>query len=102
MTSSHINANPVFQSYSCLNIYVKAEHDKKIGHNYTKKTVLTCIQVTSMGSSFLCHQFANLHREYYTVARRYEFYFRVAKQYCFCHENKIHIFKLPNNVLFII
>ena len=25
--------------------------------------------------------FSNIHRGYYTVARRYEFYFRVAKQY---------------------
>ena len=49
MTWSHkINANPVFHSSFCLNVYVQAEHDKKIGHNYTKKTVLTCIQVTSM------------------------------------------------------
>ena len=61
MTWSHkINANPVSHSSFCLNVYVKAKHDKKIGHNYTKKTVLTCIQVTSMWSSFLCYQFANL------------------------------------------
>ena len=50
MTSpGHIkNANPVFQSYSCLNIYVKAEHDKKIGHNYTKKTVLQGCQLSQI------------------------------------------------------
>ena len=38
-------------SYSCLNVYVKAELDKKNK---------ACIQVTSMWSSFLCYQFANL------------------------------------------
>ena len=55
-----------------------------------------------------------INRGYYTVARRYEFYFRVAKQYftnersewvkyCFCHEKiKFISFKPPCNVLFII
>ena len=37
----------------------KQSMTKKIGHNYTKTTVLTCIQVTSMGSPFLCYQFPN-------------------------------------------
>ena len=40
------------------------------------------------------------------MARRYEFYVRVARtvsQYCSCHENKkIHIFEPTCNVLFII
>ena len=46
-------------------------------------------------SPLLCH----LHRGYYTVVRRYEFYFRVAKQYItnehsiLPRENKIHVFK---------
>ena len=55
-----------------------------------------------------------IYRGYYTVAQRYEFYFRVAQQYftnessewvkyCFLpREIKIHIFKPPWNVLFII
>ena len=55
-----------------------------------------------------------VYRGYYTVARRYVFYFRVAKQYFkkraqrvskilfLPRENKIHIFKPPGNVLFII
>ena len=55
---------------------------------------------------------ANIHREYYTVARRYEFYFRVAKQhftnerservkYCFCHE-KIKFFSSSRRVMFFL
>ena len=55
-----------------------------------------------------------IYRGYYTVARRYEFYFRcgktifyerakrVSKRLFLPRENKIHIFKLPCNVLFII
>ena len=46
-----------------------------------------------------------IYRWYYTVARRYEFFSRVAKQYKILFlpwENKIHIFKPPCNVLFII
>ena len=30
-----------------------------------------------------CVMIVKIHRGYYTVARRYELYFRVAKQYCF-------------------
>ena len=37
-----------------------------------------------------------IHRGYYTVARRYEFYVRVAR------EHKIYIFEPTCNVLFII
>jgi len=55
----------------------------------------------------------NKYRGYYTVARRYEFYFRVAtifyeraqrvsKIFFLPFESKIHIFKTPCNVLFII
>ena len=51
-----------------------------------------------------------LHRGYYTGARRYEFYFRVAKQYftnersewvkyCFCHE-KIKFISSSRRVMF--
>ena len=36
------------------------------------------------------------------VARRYDFYFRVATFIFLPQENKIHIFKPPCNVLFII
>ena len=36
------------------------------------------------------------------MARRYEFYFRVSKILFLPLENKIHIFKPPCNVLFII
>ena len=63
----HINANPVFHSYSCLNVYMyKQSMTKKIGHNYTKKTVLICSKVTTIAmialspSFFLCNQFAIL------------------------------------------
>ena len=35
--------------------------------------------------------YCKIHRGYYTGAWRYEFYFRVAKQYCFCHEKIIFI-----------
>jgi len=56
----------------------------------------------------------DIYRGYYTVAREYEFYFRVVKaifyeraqrvlKYCLLPpENKNHIFKLPCNFLFII
>ena len=47
MTRSH-KCKSSFQSYSCINIYVKAEHDKKIGHNYTKKTVLQGCQLSQI------------------------------------------------------
>ena len=53
-----------------------------------------------------------IHRGYYTVARRYEFYFRVAKQYftnersewvkyCFCHE-KIKFISSSRRVMFFL
>ena len=54
-----------------------------------------------------------IYRGYYTVARRYEFYFRcgktifyeraqrVSKRLFLPRENEIHIFKLLCNVLFI-
>ena len=53
-----------------------------------------------------------LHRGYYTVKRRYEFYFRVAKQslrnehnewvkYCFCHE-KIKFISSSRRVMFFL
>ena len=53
-----------------------------------------------------------IHRGYYTVARRYEFYFRVAKQYftyslhsfvnyCFCHE-KIKFISSRHRVMFFL
>ena len=31
-----INANPAFRSHSCLNVFVKAEHDKILGQNDRK------------------------------------------------------------------
>ena len=53
-----------------------------------------------------------IYRGYYTVARRYEFYFRVAKQYfttersewviyCFCHE-KIKFISTSRRVMFFL
>ena len=53
-----------------------------------------------------------INREYYTVMRRYEFYFRVAKQYftsepskwvkyCFCHE-KIKFISSSRRVMFFL
>ena len=53
-----------------------------------------------------------VYRGYYTVARRYVFYFRVAKQYftnersecvkyCFCHE-KIKFISLSRQVMFFL
>ena len=58
-----------------------------------------------------CH-FPIYHRGYYTVARRYEFYFWVAKQYftdarsewvkyCFCHE-KIKFVSSSRRVMFFL
>ena len=35
------------------------------------------------------------------MARRYEFYFRVAKQYCFCHE-KIKFISSSRRVMFFL
>ena len=54
----------------------------------------------------------NVYRGYYTVTRRYEFYFRVAKQYftserselvkyCFCHE-KIKLISSSRRVMFFL
>ena len=44
-----------------------------------------------------------IYRGYYTVARRYEFYVRVARTILFLpREHKIHIFEPTCNVLFII
>ena len=45
--------------------------------------------------------FLSIYRGYYTVARRYEFYFRVAKQYCFCHE-KIKFISSSRRVMFFL
>ena len=63
-----------------------------------------------------CHPAAgnDINRGYYTVARRYGYYFRVVNAIFYeraqrvskilfsTRENNIHIFKLPCNVLFII
>ena len=46
-----------------------------------------------------CH--SNINRRYYTVARRYEFYFRVAKQYWFCQE-KIKFISSSRRVMFFL
>ena len=54
-----------------------------------------------------------VHRGYYTVARRYEFYFRVAKlyfthslrsfvKYCFCHEKIKFISSSRREVFFLL
>ena len=63
--------------------------------------------------SYFAH-YQKVNRGYYTVARRYEFLFssgktifyeraqRVSKILFLPRENKIHIFKPPCNVLFII
>ena len=60
------------------------------------------------------HLEALIYRGYYTVARRYEYYFRVVKTIFYeqvqrvskilfvPRENNVHIFKPPCNVLFII
>ena len=40
-----------------------------------------CIKIVSQDKSNSLGVFLEIHRGYYTVARRYEFYFRVAKQY---------------------
>ena len=54
---------------------------------------------------------AQIHRGYHTVARRYEYYFRVVKTIFYervnkilfsTRENNIHLFALPCNVLLII
>ena len=56
--------------------------------------------------------YGDVYRGYYTVARRYEFYFRVAKQYftnersewvkyCFCHE-KIEFISSSRRVMFFL
>ena len=46
---------------------------------------------------------SGIHRGYYTVARRYESYVRVARTILFLPlEHKIHTFELTCNVLFII
>ena len=60
----------------------------------------------------LLHQGKILYRGYYSVARRYEFFFRVAKQYfthslrsfvkyCFCHE-KIKFMSSSRHVMFFL
>ena len=61
---------------------------------------------------FICPSTYLSHRGYYTVARRYEFYFRVPKQYftnersewvkyCFCHE-KIKFISSSRRVMFFL
>ena len=61
---------------------------------------------------FSSPEFVYIYRGYYTVARRYEFYFRVAKQYftnersewvkyCFCHE-KIKFISSSRRVMFFL
>ena len=42
-----------------------------------------------------------IYRGYYTVARRYEFYFGVAKKYCFCNE-KIKFISSSRRVMFFL
>ena len=65
------------------------------------------IRTLGFTSRLSCHK---INRGYYTVARRYEFYFRVAKQYftnersewvkyCFCHE-KIKFISSSRRVMF--
>ena len=57
-------------------------------------------------ASLLVETYSNtIHRGYYTVGRRYEFYFRVAKQskvkYCFRHE-KIKFISSSRRVMFFL
>ena len=81
---------------------------------FTLKKVI----LTNISFGFLCEpppysQFnIYIYRGYYTVARRYEFYFRVAKQYftyersewvkyCFCHE-KVKFISWSRRVMFFL
>ena len=65
-----------------------------------------------LGSGAEIHRQSKLSRGYYTVGRRYQFYFRVAKQYftnersewvkyCFCHE-KIKFISSSRRVMFFL
>ena len=53
------------------------EKDKMLGQLGEKKIIVYC----NHGGFRLCLVAVIIYRGYYTVARRYEFYFRVAKQY---------------------
>ena len=60
-------------------------------------------EVTSFLEKKKCKMpfFLGINRGYYTVARRYEFYFRVAKKYCFCNE-KIKFISSSRRVMFFL
>ena len=65
------------------------------------------VQFASYLSRVLCNTrliFPRIKREYYTVARRYEFYVRVARSEILLspREHKLHIFELTCNILLII
>ena len=47
------------------------------------------------------YEYERAQRGYYTVARRYEFYFLVAKTYCFCHK-EIKFISSSRRVMFFL
>ena len=72
----------------------------------------SCLPPWKIFLSFFLFIYLFIYRGYYTVARRYEFYFRVAKQYftnersewikyCFCHE-KIKFISSSRLVMFFL
>ena len=80
----------------------------------TTLTVKNLGYLHTIPGCFSCDTSCPVYREYYTVARRYEFYIRVARtishewaaltrEILFLpREHKIHIFELTCNILFII
>ena len=91
--------------HACYPGYVKV--------HLTSRKVETWHWFYQAPQTLLCAMFQPVvYRGYYTVARRYEFYFRVAKQYftnecsewvkyCFCHE-KIKFISSNRRVMFFL
>ena len=83
-------------------------------HNFFFFIVVLAYFISSFACNvveWICYK-SVINRGYYTVARRYEFYFRVAKQYftnersewvkyCFCHE-KIKFTSSSRRVMFFL
>ena len=88
------------------------QHIHWYSHWYELKIKLIS-KYSTLKCTAICHPcLVDVYRGYYTVARRYEFYFRVAKQYftnersewvndCFCHE-KIKFISSRRRVMFFL
>ena len=108
-------SKPLTVDVTCGSLHLtgRAKRNRCVNNLNTVKSPMLCIgkfaKITTQANCNMGSlKIANIYRGYYTAARRYEFYFRVAKQYftnersiVFCHE-KIKFISSRRRVMFFL